>query len=137
MKKKIAYWGIIVIFIILFILQNRDFIVKKSTISFNPISVTLFADTWKDLKVFKDYTIELRNLWILLIAFASGWLLTWFYYSLIRLKISRTVKELNRMSNSQAEKILRLEKELEELQESSPYAQKEVIEISDNEEKKE
>ncbi len=137
MKKKIAYWGIIVIFIILFILQNRDFIVKKSTISFNPISVTLFADTWKDLKVFKDYTIELRNLWILLIAFASGWLLTWFYYSLIRLKISRTVKELNRMSNSQAEKILGLEKELEELQESSPYAQKEVIEISDNEEKKE
>ncbi|MCP4348066.1 MAG: hypothetical protein GY795_21400 [Desulfobacterales bacterium] len=136
MKKKIAYWGIIVFFIILFFLQNKDFIVAKSTVSFNPISVTLFADTW-GLTFFKDYKTELRNIWLLLIAFTSGWVLTWFYNFLIRLKTGKTIRELNRMANSQAEKILALEKELEELQESSPYAQKEMIDISEEEEKKE
>lgn len=132
MRKKIGYWATIAVIILLVFLQNSKFLMTKTTFSYNLICIPIVAEKTQ-WTAFKDFGIELWNVVFFLGCFLSGVILTWIYYFFIQIKNKMTITNLNKNVNTHLAKITELEKELEGLQEGSPLAQKEVIDISDEE----
>jgi len=132
-KFKIAYWVTIGVFLLLFFVQNQEFLMEKKSLSWNIISISALAKA--ELKLFMDYkTPELQLILFFLAYFAAGSLLTLFYNFVISFKFKRTINNLNRTLDKQRETIDELESELDMLKGggTTPLAQKEPIDVSDD-----
>jgi uncharacterized integral membrane protein len=109
MKKiKIAIWLIILVFVGVFVYQNKIFIMAKQS-----LSLTLpFLETL--------HTPELPHAVLFLVFFLTGFLIAYFFGLYDRFKSKKTVKNLNAATAAQQDELSALKKELELLRGASP-----------------
>ncbi len=129
-KFKIAYWVTIGVFLLLFFVQNQEFLMEKKSLSWNIISISALAKA--ELKPFMDYkTPELQLILFFLAYFAAGVLLTLFYSFVMSFKFKRTINNLSRTLDKQRETIDELQSELDALRGggTTPLVQKELVDV--------
>ena len=113
---KIAFWVIIVGFIILFLFQNQDVIIEKQSFKL-------------DLMVADEYhTPELPNGIIYFVCLLTGFFIAFFVALSDRFKFKKNVKNLQTTNNSQLEEITHLKSRLELLQGVSSRPDETVVE---------
>jgi uncharacterized integral membrane protein len=113
---KIAFWVIIVGFIILFLFQNQDVIIEKQSFKL-------------DLMVADEYhTPELPNGIIYFICLLTGFFIAFFAALSDRFKFKKNVKNLQITNDSQLEEISVLKSRLELLQGVSSRPDETVVE---------
>jgi len=132
-KVKIAYWGVVLVLLLLIFVQNQEFFMTKKSLSWNVISIpALAALEWK---WFFDYkTPELQLIIFFLIYSFAGVVLTFIYCFFSQMKYTRTIRHLNRTCESLENKISELERELEACRTGlSPDIDETVIDVSGGE----
>lgn len=115
---KIAFWVIIVGFIILFLFQNQDVITAKQSFKL-------------DLMVADEYhTPELPNGIIYLVCLLAGLFIAFFAGLADRFKFKKDIRNLKASNDSQLEEISALKSRLESLQEVSSETITESAEVT-------
>jgi uncharacterized integral membrane protein len=113
---KIAFWVIIVGFIILFLFQNQDVIVEKQSFKLDLMAVDEY------------HTPELPNGIIYFTCLLIGFFIAFFTGLANRLKSKKDIKNLQTANNSRLEEISVLKSKLELLQGVSSRPDETVVE---------
>ena len=106
-KLKIVFWVIVLGFIAIIFLSNKDYLLAKQALQIN----LLYADP--------VYTMPLPNAIFFLVFFLSGFLIAYFISLSVRFKSKKTIKNLKAAATSQLKEIAVLKKEVESLQSGS------------------
>lgn len=105
-KAKMILWTLIIVFIGLVILQNKEFFLEKHSFSIHLLVA--------------DYQImELYNVVLFLACFITGLLISYFFSLSERFKTRKMIKGLNSAIDSHVEKISALRTELDSLKGSA------------------
>ncbi len=116
---KIAFWVIIVGFIILFLFQNQDVIVEKQSFKLDLMAVDEY------------HTPELPNGIIYFTCLLIGFFIAFFTGLANRLKSKKDIKNLQTANNSRLEEISLLKSKVELLQSVSPKPVETVVESAE------
>ena len=117
MKKfKIVLWLIIIGFIAIIFLSNKEYLLAKQVVQID----FLYGDPF--------HTMALPNAVFFLFFFLTGFLIAYFISLSSRFKSKKTIKNLNAAATSQLAEIASLKKELESLQSGSSEHAAEPIE---------
>lgn len=101
-KLKIAFWAVLLGFLVIVVFQNQDFFLGKQSLRIN-LLVT-------------DYrTPEIYNLVLSLVCFMGGLLLGSYFVLLDRLRFNKKIKMLKTKNDSHLDKITALQEELDSL----------------------
>ena len=98
-KVKTAIWAIIIAFIVILIVQNKDFFLSKHLFKL-------------DFFVYKPNIPEFEIIWMFLAFFGAGLLLGAYFLLTDHLRLSKKVKGLNTQVGTQLQEITKLENEL-------------------------
>jgi uncharacterized integral membrane protein len=102
-KVKIAFWAIVLVFLMVFAYQNKVFFMAKHSLSLK----IPFLDT--------IHSPELPQAILFLVFFLAGFLVAYFISLSDRFKSKKTIKNLNAAATSHLEELSALKKEVETL----------------------
>ena len=114
---KFIIWAIIVVFVVLFIFQNQEFITEKQSFRIN-----LVAEEYR--------SPEIPNAVLFLVCFVAGFIISYFLNISKGFKANKTIRELKAAGATQLEEIAALKSQAETFQ-SSPSGIEEESEESD------
>ncbi len=106
-KVKIAFWVILLAFLVIFAYQNKAFFMAKHSLSLD----ILILETL--------HTPELPQAIFFLLFFLAGFLVAYFLSLSDRFKSKKTIKNLNAAATSHLEELSALKKEVETLRSDS------------------
>ena len=98
-KVKTAIWAIIIAFVVILIVQNKDFFLSKHLFKL-------------DFFIYKPDIPELEIIWMLIAFFLAGLLLGAYFLITDHYRLSKKVKGLNTQVSNQLHEITKLENEL-------------------------
>lgn len=106
-KLKIFLWVIVLGFIAIIFLSNKDYLLAKQVFQIN----LLYGEPF--------HTTELPNVIFFFVFFLTGFLIAYFISLSVRFKSKKTIKNLKAAATSQLKEIAVLKKEVESLQSGS------------------
>ena len=98
-KVKTAIWAIIIAFVVILVVQNKDFFLSKHLFKL-------------DFFVYKPNIPEFEIIWMFLAFFVAGLLLGTYFLVTDHFRLSKKVKGLNTQVGSQLQEITKLENQM-------------------------
>lgn len=98
-KVKTAIWAIIIAFVVILVVQNKDFFLSKQLFKL-------------DFFVYKPNIPEFEIIWMFIAFFVAGFLLGTYFLVIDHFRLSKKVKGLNTQVGTQLQEITKLENEV-------------------------